>query len=97
MTVSALEENGLQTAWDEMQSLADWRRETSHFTGRRAAQARFWFEAELKQALLARLEREPLKGLVRTLGQSVEEGTRTPSQAADEVLAQLEGRNSPVA
>lgn len=97
MTVSALEENGLQTAWDEMQSLTNWRRETSHFASRRAAQARFWFEAELKQALLARLEREPMKGLVRSLGHSVEEGTKTPSQAADEVLAQLEGRSMPVA
>ncbi len=95
MTVSALEENGLQTVWDEIQNLTDWRRETSHFSARRAAQARFWFEAELKQALLARLEREPMKGLVRSLGQSVEEGSRTPSQAADEVLAQLEGRSSP--
>jgi LAO/AO transport system kinase len=97
MTVSALEENGLQTAWDEMQGLTKWRRETGHFAARRAAQARFWFEAELKQALLARLEREPMKGLVRSLGHAVEEGAKTPSQAADEVLAQLEGRTSPVA
>ena len=92
MTVSALEENGLQTAWDEMQSLTDWRREHGHFAARRAAQARFWFEAELKQALLSRLEREPMKGLVQSLGQAVEDGTRTPSQAAEDVLAQLDGR-----
>src|SRR6056297_1837222 len=97
MTVSALQETGLTTAWEEMQHLTQWRRDNGHFAARRAAQARFWFEAELKQSLLARLEREPMKGLVRSLGQLVEDGAKTPSQAADEVLSQLEGRISPVA
>ena len=92
MTVSALEESGLETAWEEMQTLADWRREHGHFHARRAAQARYWFEAELRQSLLARLEREPMKGLVSSLGADVENGTETPSQAAEKVLAQLEGR-----
>ena len=95
MTVSALEESGLNSAWEEMQALTLWRRENGHFDARRAKQARFWFEAELKQSLLARLDREPLKGLVRALGRAVEDGAKTPSQAADEVLAQLEGRNAP--
>ncbi|MDP4990725.1 MAG: methylmalonyl Co-A mutase-associated GTPase MeaB, partial [Marivita lacus] len=84
-------------AWQEMQTLTDWRREQGHFAARRAGQARFWFEAELKQSLLARLEREPMKGLVQSLGRAVEEGLKTPSQAADEVLAQLEGRIPTVA
>jgi LAO/AO transport system kinase len=92
MTVSALEDTGLNTAWQEMQTLTEWRRAEGHFAARRAAQARFWFEAELKQSLLARLEREPMKGLVQSLGHAVEDGTKTPSQAADEVMAQLEGR-----
>lgn len=97
MTVSALEDTGLAKAWEDMRSLADWRREHGHFAARRAEQARFWFEAELKQSLLARLDREPLKGLVRSLGRAVEDGAKTPSQAADEVLAQLEGRTPPAA
>jgi LAO/AO transport system kinase len=92
MTVSALEDTGLQTAWDEMQTLTQWRRDNGHFAARRAGQARFWFEAELKQALLNRLEREPIKGIVKALGREVEDGTQTPSQAAEEVLAQIEGR-----
>ena len=94
MTVSALEDTGLNTAWQEMQTLTEWRRAEGHFAARRAAQARFWFEAELKQSLLARLEREPMKGLVQSLGHAVEDGTKTPGQAADEVMAQLEGRAS---
>lgn len=92
LTVSALEETGLQGAWEDMQSLAQWRRDQGHFAARRAAQARHWFESELRQSLLSRLDREPMKGLVQSLGTAVENGTRTPSQAADEVLAQLEGR-----
>ncbi|MFP7570191.1 methylmalonyl Co-A mutase-associated GTPase MeaB [Marivita sp. S2033] len=92
MTVSAMENTGLQTAWEEMQTLADWRRDNGHFAARRAAQARFWFEAEVRQSLLARLEREPMKGIVRALGLQVEDGLQTPGQAAQEVLAQLEGR-----
>ena len=43
LPVSALEEQGLIKAWDEMKTLADWRREQGHFTSRRAAQARNWF------------------------------------------------------
>jgi LAO/AO transport system kinase len=97
MTVSALEDMGLTKAWEEMQSLTQWRRDHGHFAARRAAQARFWFEAELKQSLLARLEREPMKGLVQALGHAVEDGIKTPSQAADEVLAQIEGRTSQLA
>ncbi|SHG90389.1 methylmalonyl Co-A mutase-associated GTPase MeaB [Marivita hallyeonensis] len=94
MTVSALEDTGLATAWDTMQELVDWRRDNGHFDARRAAQARYWFEAELRQSLLSRLEREPMKGLVTAAGRDVENGTQTPSQAAEQVLARLEGRLS---
>lgn len=93
MTVSALEDQGLQIAWGEMQTLADWRREHGHFHARRAAQARYWFEAELRQALLSRLEREPIKGIIKALGLQVEEGAQTPGQAAEEVMARIEGRS----
>ncbi len=92
MTVSALEDTGLNTAWQEMQTLNAWRKDNGHFAARRAAQARYWFEAELRQSLLSRLEREPMKGIVDKLGLQVEDGLQTPSQAADQVLAQLEGR-----
>ncbi|MGJ8602909.1 MAG: methylmalonyl Co-A mutase-associated GTPase MeaB [Marivita sp.] len=95
MTVSAYENVGLTNAWAEMQTLTQWRRDHGHFAARRAAQARFWFEAELKQTLLARLEREPMKGLVQSLGRAVEQGVMTPGQAADDVFAQLEGRAPP--
>lgn len=89
MAVSALEENGLAQAWAEMQALADWRRAEGHWARARAAQSRHWFEEEVRHSLLARLTREPLKGLMEALGREVGQGTRTPDAAAAELLAHL--------
>ncbi len=86
MTVSALQEDGLAKAWEEMTALADWRRETGHFAARRAEQARFWFEAEVRDRILARLTREPVKGAMQALARQVAEGGLTPSAAAEEFL-----------
>ncbi|MCR8550661.1 methylmalonyl Co-A mutase-associated GTPase MeaB [Salipiger sp. P9] len=86
LTVSALEENGLQKAWEEMQALTSWRRETGHFVARRAAQARHWFEAEVREGLLARLRREPVKGAMAALARQVEAGEVSAAAAAEELL-----------
>jgi LAO/AO transport system kinase len=89
LSVSALEEDGLTSAWEEMQTLAQWRRDHGHWQSRRAQQARHWFEDEVRQSLLARLTREPLKGVMAHLGALVAEGQRTPDAAAAELLAHL--------
>ena len=87
MTVSALEHAGLAQAWDDMQALTRWRRDGGHFAARRAAQARFWFEAEVRERLLARLSREPVRGAMLALARQVENGDLSPSAAAEELLA----------
>jgi LAO/AO transport system kinase len=92
MTVSALEEDGLAKAWEEMTTLTDWRREAGHFAGRRAAQAEYWFGEEVRQGLLARLEREPIKGMMDQLGRQVATGNTTPSAAAAELLGLMQQR-----
>lgn len=90
MTVSAMEEAGLETAWGEMQALAEWRRENGHFDNRRADQARHWFEEEVRLALLARLERDPeVKAQMGALGQEVAEGGASVSGAVAQMLAHL--------
>jgi len=86
MTVSALHEDGLTKAWDEMTTLTEWRREHGHFAGRRAAQAEYWFGEEVRQGLLARLEREPIRGMMAQLGGQVAQGKTTPTAAAVELL-----------
>lgn len=87
MAISALEESGLQAAWAEMQALANWRRENGHWVTRRARQARYWFEEEVRHGLLAKLRQDAdLYGLMQSLGGDVETGSQTPSVAAAELL-----------
>ncbi len=89
MTVSALEEEGLLAAWDEMNALTDWRKDNSHWQARRAAQAQFWFHEEVRQGLLARLHSAQARKDLQTLDEEVASGAITPSQAAQEMLSRL--------
>ncbi|WP_297541486.1 methylmalonyl Co-A mutase-associated GTPase MeaB [Roseovarius sp.] len=89
MTVSALQDEGLQRAWDEMTALVNWRRETGHFDGRRAEQARYWFGQEVRQGLLARLETPTARAAMQDYAARVAAGDMTPTVAAAEVLRQI--------
>ena len=86
MTVSAVEKDGLETAWDEMTALIDWRRDTGHWEIRRAQQSQFWFHEEVKQGVLAQLGQGEAKAAIAALDASVASGEITPSGAADKVL-----------
>ncbi|MBR9763813.1 MAG: methylmalonyl Co-A mutase-associated GTPase MeaB [Rhodobacteraceae bacterium] len=92
MMVSALEERGLETAWQEMSALAEWRRAEGHFDRARAAQARYWFAEEVRQALLAELERGTAKEKMADLAGKVAAGALTPSLAAEQMLESLRRR-----
>jgi LAO/AO transport system kinase len=94
MTVSALQEEGLEAAWAEIATLVDWRRAQGQFDARRAEQARHWFEEEVRIGLLARLTGDAkLKARMVDLGAAVEAGA-SPSKAAAEILAEFEGRRN---
>ena len=88
--VSALSEDGLETAWDEMQTLIEWRKAQGHWAARRADQARYWFHQEVQHALLARLETQAARAQMTELGAAVAAGQITPSAAATEALARLD-------
>ena len=90
LTVSAIEETGLQDVWAEFRALADWRRAEGHLEARRARQNRAWFEEEVRRGLLARLDadRDTREALV-ALGTDVETGLRSPGSAAAELLSRL--------
>lgn len=92
MPVSAIEEAGLEEAWAAMRELAGRRKASGFWDARRSAQARRWFEDEVRQGLLRRLRGDPQaeKAMAR-LGRDVAEGRRAPGAAAAEVLARLEG------
>jgi LAO/AO transport system kinase len=90
MTVSALEVTGLEAAWAEMIALTDWRRETGHWDARRAAQARHWFEAEVREGLIAALTaRADVRAALQAQAAAVEGGRTSPDAAAAAVLAMV--------
>ena len=89
LTVSALEEAGLETAWGEMQALAGWRREKGHFDANRARQARHWFAEEIRHSLLARLETPWARDRMADLADEVAEGRRGIGEAAQDFLTGL--------
>ncbi|GAB4550002.1 MAG: methylmalonyl Co-A mutase-associated GTPase MeaB [Ruegeria sp.] len=89
MTVSAVEEHGLDQAWAEMQALADWRKQNGHWDANRAEQARYWFDQEVRHALLAKLETPQARSEMDRLGAEVGLGRLSPSVAAERMLQAL--------
>ena len=88
MTVSALETIGLETAWAEMQTLVNWRRDSSVWTSTRANQARYWFAEEVRLQLLARITADPdLHARMMALEKDVAAGLITPTAAAADVVS----------
>ncbi|WOI34860.1 methylmalonyl Co-A mutase-associated GTPase MeaB [Tritonibacter scottomollicae] len=89
LTVSAVEATGLDTAWAEIQALAEWRRQSGHWDRNRAAQAQYWFAEEVRQALLARLDTPWAKSRMTELSAEVAKGVQTPQAAARDLLTGL--------
>ncbi|WP_317055765.1 methylmalonyl Co-A mutase-associated GTPase MeaB [Roseovarius rhodophyticola] len=89
LMVSALHEEGLRTAWEEMHALINWRRENGHFDQRRQIQAQYWFEQEVRQGLLSRLETAEAREAMARAAEDVSSGRKTPTAAAGEVLGAL--------
>lgn len=88
MTVSALETIGIAAAWDDMQALIKWRRETSVWATTRADQARYWFAEEVRLQLLSRIAADPdLRDRMTALEMDVAAGRITPAAAAAEVVS----------
>ncbi|WP_415404148.1 methylmalonyl Co-A mutase-associated GTPase MeaB [Tateyamaria sp. SN3-11] len=89
MMVSALAEEGLEASWADMQALVEWRRAAGFFEATRAAQARYWFEQDVRAGLLAQLETAEARARMAALGTEVAEGTLEPGAAAAQMLAHL--------
>ena len=91
-TVSALEDSGLDMAWQEMQTLVAWRREHGFWEGTRADQAQFWFHEDVRQRLLAQLEEAQTKSALQDLSTRVARGDLDPSTAAQDFVDSLKAR-----
>ncbi|UWQ29825.1 methylmalonyl Co-A mutase-associated GTPase MeaB [Leisingera sp. M523] len=86
LMVSAVEEHGLEQAWEEMQALTAWRRDNGHWERRRADQSCYWFDQEVRQALLARLHTASAQSAMTELSGQVAKGALTPAAAAQQML-----------
>ena len=86
MMVSAFEETGLDKAWLQMCTLADWRKKNGVWGTRRAEQARYWFEQEVKLALLDSLRQGVGREALERFGKMVEAGDMTSTEAAGHVV-----------
>ncbi len=88
--VSALEEEGLAQVWQDMITLADWRKAQGHWDKNRARQAVHWFEEEVRTRLLSRLTTDPaIKAQMETLSAQVQSRATTPASAAETLLSTL--------
>ncbi|MCC1482671.1 methylmalonyl Co-A mutase-associated GTPase MeaB [Roseibaca sp. Y0-43] len=89
LTVSALENDGLPKVWAEIGALVEWRRAHGHWTAHRARQARHWFEEELREMVLSRLQTPDARRMGAELGARVEAGDIAPARAAQQMLAAI--------
>lgn len=90
LTVSALEVDGLDTGWDAMQTLINWRRDTGVWDKTRAEQARYWFGEEVHIQLLERLHSNPeIRAQIDLLQDAVAGGEITATAAAAQVIKNL--------
>jgi LAO/AO transport system kinase len=91
MLVSALQSDGITTAWDEMQTLAQWRKTQGIWDQTRADQASFWFMEDLRQGLLQLQMNDPATSArIKTAAAAVAAGALQPSAAVAQVLAALQ-------
>ncbi|EDM72378.1 arginine/ornithine transport system ATPase [Roseobacter sp. AzwK-3b] len=90
MMVSAMQQEGLQTAWSEMTSLIGWRRDNGFFDARREDQARYWFEQEVRNGLLAQLDTPQARAMMQDYASRVAQGAITPTVAAQDLLLGLQ-------
>ena len=87
IAVSALETQGLDAAWGDMQTLINWRRDNGIWAVRRRDQARFWFHEEVRVQLLARLRDDPaMRARLEAAEADVAAGRVLPSVAAAGVV-----------
>ncbi len=89
LMMSAVEKAGLDTAWQEMQDLINWRRDAGVFSQTRQNQAQYWFLDDIRSALLAQMQTPAAKAEIGAQIEAIRNGRRSPAIAAEAVLAFL--------
>ena len=87
MTVSALEGDGLETAWEAVQALVGARQQSGAFARRRRDQSHAWFREELEARLGLLIAQDPhLAGLRDQLKRDIDQQGLPPAQAAKRLV-----------
>ncbi|XDA97718.1 methylmalonyl Co-A mutase-associated GTPase MeaB [Sulfitobacter sp. LCG007] len=89
MMASALEAQGLGELWSTVSDLVAWRRDNGFWDRTRAAQARYWFEEDVRRTLLSVLDTPEAKAALARIGRLVAAGDCAPAAAARDFLRQL--------
>ncbi|MDA9979964.1 methylmalonyl Co-A mutase-associated GTPase MeaB [Yoonia sp.] len=93
LTISALEAEGLQNAWDQMVALAEWRKQSGVWDNTRQDQSSYWFQQDVRNGLLQLLQDDPSLAQRMDAAQAdVASGRKTPAAAAADVLEPLQAR-----
>ena len=92
MMVSALETSGLDTVWDALGGLTQWRKDNGFWEATRAAQARYWFNADVREALMAQLHIPENRHALETLSDRVARDGLDPGAAAQDFVQRLKTR-----
>jgi LAO/AO transport system kinase len=88
--VSALHDEGLAEVWADLEHLISWRKANGFWVQTRAAQARYWFQEEVRNALLSRLSQPDARRMLEEFAEKVASGAQVPGEAAQDFLDWLE-------
>lgn len=93
LTISALEVDGIEAAWQEMESLTAWRRDNGIWDTQREAQASYWFGEDVRNGLHALISDDPQTAArMKASLADVKAGRIAPAAAAEQVLGPLKDR-----
>lgn len=88
--MSALKEEGLKEAWQDIQALNNWRASNGIVAERRREQSRHWFRKEFETGINERLQTdEDIAARLAALEASVATGDITAEDAAEQALSTL--------
>lgn len=89
LTVSAIEETGIDAVWERIAALDAWRRAEGHHARLRRQQCTAWVRAEVSEELMREWGGVQIGSLPAPIARRIESGALDPRAAAREMLARL--------
>ncbi len=91
VTVSSVENTGIDTCWQDIEKLVEWRKSTGNFDKKRKDQALVWFNSEVENGVMARFRTNPdIAANWAEIEQRVTSGELSPDAAAEKLVELFE-------